>query len=71
MEKGSCAKLTQHGNLRQMLIDTEVKVLAKASRDKFWGNRWILRDPDVGNSSTWTDPNNTGKLLESVRDAVK
>ena len=35
MEKGSCAKLTQHGNLRQMLIDTEVKVLAEASPDKF------------------------------------
>jgi len=47
-----------------MLIDTEGKALAEASRDKFWENGWRrLRDPDVRKSSTWTGANNMGKHL--------
>ena len=71
MEKGLYAKFTQNANLRQLLIETEGKTLAEASRDKFWGIGWRLRDPDVGNSTTWTGKNNMGKLLESVRETIK
>ena len=68
---GCLAKFSQNIHLKQIIIDSQNKTLAEASKDTFWGVGMALDDPNILNSDAWTGRNVLGKVLQRVRQDLK
>ncbi|WNO10882.1 NADAR family protein [Teredinibacter sp. KSP-S5-2] len=69
---GNYLKFSQHADLSSRLIDTGSKVLAEASPyDLVWGVGFSADDDLILDEKNWRGKNLLGKVLMSVRDAIK
>ena len=65
------AKFSQNSHLKQIMINSQNKTLAEASKDVFWGVGLSLDDPNILNRDVWTGCNILGKVLQKVRQELK
>ena len=69
---GNYLKFTQHDDLAERLLATNHKILAEASPyDLVWGIGFAAEDELALNVECWTGKNLLGKVLMSVRDALR
>ena len=69
---GLMAKFTQNEDLREKLIATGNKLLARCSEtDPFWGIGMSLDDPDRIYKEKWKGQNQLGYALMYVREKIK
>ena len=69
---GNYLKFTQHDDLRKRLLATEDKIMAEASPyDLIWGIGFRANDDLALNQRNWKGQNLLGKVLMSVRDALR
>ncbi len=65
-------KFTQHTDLAERLLATENKTLAEASPyDLVWGIGFEAEDEQALNQESWQGQNLLGKVLMSVREALR
>ena len=64
-------KFVQNPELCRMLIETDGKDLAEATRDQHWGTGVPLNSTGVLDHAQWTGNNIMDKVLMRVRDAIK
>jgi hypothetical protein len=65
-------KFTQHTDLAERLLATENKILAEASPyDLVWGIGFEAEDEQALNIENWQGQNLLGKVLMSVREALR
>ncbi|MEO7310173.1 MAG: NADAR family protein [Chitinophagaceae bacterium] len=69
--RGNFHKFSQHGDLKQFLINTGNKILVEASPvDAIWGIGMAAEDPNATNPSLWKGENLLGFALMEVRDGI-
>ena len=68
---GCLANFSQITHLQQIMINSQNKTLAEASKDVFWGVGLSLDDPNILNRDVWTGCNILGKVLQKVRQELK
>lgn len=69
---GNFLKYSQHMDLRDRLLQTDNKILAEASPyDLVWGVGFRADDDQILNPDNWTGQNLLGKVLMSIRSAIK
>lgn len=69
---GNYLKFTQHADLKERLLATENKIMAEASPyDLIWGIGFRASDELALDESNWKGQNLLGKVLMSVREALK
>lgn len=69
---GNYLKFAQHQDLRLRLIETEEKILVEASpTDLVWGVGYEAQNDQILNPINWRGKNLLGKVLMSVRSAMK
>ncbi len=71
VKTGLLAKFQQNPHLKEQLLKTRKKVLAKANpHDKFWGTGCALRSDLLGKPGQWTGQNKLGILLMDLRQEL-
>ena len=68
MYVGALEKFRQNEHLREVLLATDKKDLAEASRDVFWATGVPIHAPNA--LQGWSDENHLGKILMRVRDEL-
>lgn len=69
---GNYLKFSQHEDLKLRLLNTGSRVLAEASPyDLVWSVGFAAEDDNILNESNWTGQSLLGKVLMSVREALK
>ena len=69
---GNYLKFSQHADLKERLLATENRIMAEASPyDLVWGIGFKASDNLALNQDNWRGQNLLGKVLMSVREALK
>ena len=71
VERGNYLKFSQNDNMKQVLLETENRIIVEANGyDRIWGIGMFDDDPNLFNTSLWGE-NLLGKALMRVRDEIK
>jgi len=65
------SKFEQCANAKSMLLLTQEKTIAEASRDKVWGAGRLLHDEHIFNKNHYKGLNTLGDLLQKVRQIIR
>lgn len=69
---GNFLKFSQHNDLKKRLLETGDKIIAEASPyDLVWGVGLAAEDDNILDKINWQGENLLGRVLMSVREAVK